>query len=1818
MRLSVFLFIAAILLGLGGGFALNRYAERTLFNVLDEEVRASTKCHLIAKTWNVSLLTLSAVAKDAGIKCEDGTVQLLVPKITAGFNLKKIFEKKIVIDPLIIHGGKVTGFLPNSPAYEFIARLSASEPIEQKSEDKFRVRLEKLTVKNTELTHKFKSGANLNVKNGELILTRASNDDVLLTPTLTDITINDSQLAETVSANITTTDFDSFIKNLIIKGPKINLNSSMDIQLTGDEKIIGSGEGKINLSEILSDASGVIESSISLNGSSKSDISVNSSLRSRDAKFSASDLSELIGSLNLSFLQNGEIQGSSDSISIQNGAIKGLKSFFSISEDDKISGYSKIHLVQSNLLGLTIGSGSLDLKLSGTTENPSFHLSGSLIDLSKNGIQIPSSNLKIEATKNNLTAELITNDNSLRANLSLVQERSEAQIELNNFKLSSFVSASGKGILNFTKPSLTFNGTMQVGETPLKVKADGEVSKISAQISGEGILATLSSNNDRAFLKLNAQNFLFSKCKSITTNLNYEFSITDPLRGSGELTPVTISPNCGAQLIRFSPETPISISNGIINVSGRKIAALNTNIDLNGSISLIDGLKVSFDGDAVLSDLLDGFTSFDEVGGNVTLHGSIVGPIVSPQIDGTIDIREGAIEVETVNISAEEISGKAKITNNILIAEDLSGKLNGGTVRLVGEVPISVNDLSNAKILFNDVALEPSNDVSLVTSGNLSLQSDPSVLTGTIIFNEGEVRKNFNLRSLIANTLSSIFKREIQYTSQSEIDLPLNLTVEIPNSILIQTNLFEATLEGSLSVTGTSSEPSLKGKISFNDGWVGLRGRRFDINVGELNFSGDSSEPNLSVLAESVFLPSEQDSVSVVMQVEGPLSSPKVSLTSDRNLTNQQILNIITGGTSETELTQINAKTGDSDLDDEFSLQDTVPFIPLPSFIKNLTRIDSLSIDPKYDPFTGQYEPVVTARKRLAPFLDLVGETSWQGTKNTAGVKAVYNLTQNINVVGLASSLPTEDSTVLGVDVTWTLLARQSSNTSISVKGNRALYERDVLASMNISPFSVVYLENLPQATQRLINTYSNIGKRAANISVTCKSGDASICKEIEVEIFEGPTSNISDIQFNGDPLPSGISLTALDKNDVASSENLNNATQEIVNKLRNEGYVSARVKSNYDCSDFSCTAIFNVIIGRPISFIFIGNQKFTPADFLSSIRLFSRKQPFGKNTAIILQENIETLYKSAGYPFIEVLREKSEDPTGRIVYTFTINEGIAPSISKVNLDGYSGDIEKLLSLTSSEFSDPYKETFGIKNVKEETLNRAQYIINRALILEGYENPDLQRTIEKRQNNTVDIQFKIQNQTRDSSESLTINGFPFSLPEKPQPPFSKQTIEEYKLKLLSDLESKGFNSAKAVVEFTTNISTIFITPGIQSNVKKIEITGLENIKESTAKSALNLQPGDPISDSILREAQANLMKTGLFRKVNFSRSEGVVNISVEERPLTTLEVGAGYSSGLGLHLFGEASDKKFFSDGKTISLRLDGYMDSWDGSLGQGIIATRFSEPTLFDSEWGLSSELSFQRQTLATYEFDLNRLSLGTYAYRSWENGLTCSAGYTALEENLKSVPSDAILSHLDSGSVILGYTSGSITYDSRDYALNPSRGRIISFDSMISDNLLGSDAEYYGAGGRFTQYVPLSDRISFVTGGQAGKRWVFGNTDAPPISQRYYLGGRGSVRGYKENSLGPRGVDGSIIGGDELLRGNVELHYRLYDDVSLQTFFDIGRISIDDVESPLDSWAKGVGVGFRYISPIGPIGLDLGHGLDDIPGSRNFRMTFDIGVSF
>lgn len=110
------------------------------------------------------------------------------------------------------------------------------------------------------------------------------------------------------------------------------------------------------------------------------------------------------------------------------------------------------------------------------------------------------------------------------------------------------------------------------------------------------------------------------------------------------------------------------------------------------------------------------------------------------------------------------------------------------------------------------------------------------------------------------------------------------------------------------------------------------------------------------------------------------------------------------------------------------------------------------------------------------------------------------------------------------------------------------------------------------------------------------------------------------------------------------------------------------------------------------------------------------------------------------------------------------------------------------------------------------------------------------------------------------------------------------------------------------------------------------------------------------------------------------------------------------------------------------------------------------------------------------------------------------------------------------------------------------------------------------------------------------------YADFDALPSSIRFFAGGDSSVRGYDYQSLGPIDVNGDVSGGPQLLVGSAELDYRLWRKWAAATFIDAGNAFYFDSTPRFGdiNFARGVGVGLRWLSPLGPIRFDVAKALD------------------
>lgn len=149
-------------------------------------------------------------------------------------------------------------------------------------------------------------------------------------------------------------------------------------------------------------------------------------------------------------------------------------------------------------------------------------------------------------------------------------------------------------------------------------------------------------------------------------------------------------------------------------------------------------------------------------------------------------------------------------------------------------------------------------------------------------------------------------------------------------------------------------------------------------------------------------------------------------------------------------------------------------------------------------------------------------------------------------------------------------------------------------------------------------------------------------------------------------------------------------------------------------------------------------------------------------------------------------------------------------------------------------------------------------------------------------------------------------------------------------------------------------------------------------------------------------------------------------------------------------------------------------------------------------------------------------------------------------------------------------------------------------------------SDVTFLQAQLRGRGVVPLLPRARLLLRSEIGANLADRLTELP-ASQRFFAGGDRSVRGYDYESLGERNDEDEVIGGRYLFTASAEIDWRVRGNWGAAAFYDMGNAA-DDPDMDLK---RGVGVGVRWYSPIGPVRLDLAHPLDGDDGGVRIHFT-------
>ncbi len=188
-------------------------------------------------------------------------------------------------------------------------------------------------------------------------------------------------------------------------------------------------------------------------------------------------------------------------------------------------------------------------------------------------------------------------------------------------------------------------------------------------------------------------------------------------------------------------------------------------------------------------------------------------------------------------------------------------------------------------------------------------------------------------------------------------------------------------------------------------------------------------------------------------------------------------------------------------------------------------------------------------------------------------------------------------------------------------------------------------------------------------------------------------------------------------------------------------------------------------------------------------------------------------------------------------------------------------------------------------------------------------------------------------------------------------------------------------------------------------------------------------------------------------------------------------------------------------------------------------------------------------------------------------------------------------------------------IVRDSRDNYVDPSKGSRNAVTFTFAG--LGGDNAYIKGLFDSAWYFPLGKTTIMLRGRIGYAKGIFNKK--LPLYERFYVGGLDTVRGLGFGDGGPKDpATRDAIGGTEELIFNTEYIFPIYPEMKLKgvVFFDAGN-SYEDFKN-FGKLRYTTGLGFRWISPMGPIRVEWGYNIKKERGESSSKFEFAFGTFF
>ncbi|MGC8502157.1 outer membrane protein assembly factor BamA [Desulfurella sp.] len=727
---------------------------------------------------------------------------------------------------------------------------------------------------------------------------------------------------------------------------------------------------------------------------------------------------------------------------------------------------------------------------------------------------------------------------------------------------------------------------------------------------------------------------------------------------------------------------------------------------------------------------------------------------------------------------------------------------------------------------------------------------------------------------------------------------------------------------------------------------------------------------------------------------------------------------------------------------------------------------------------------------------------------------------------------------------------------------------------------------------------------------------------------------NIVEINVEGNVRIDKPTILSVVKEKTNSPLNIKAVNEDIKN-IYNLGFfetVSANIKNVAD----GVILTFNVKEKPSIRFVkFEGNKMFKDEELYKVCKTKEYQILSKKN----LQESVAAIvgfYAAKGIYLTNVSYKLEPVSGNRVDVVFQIREGKKTFIHKINIIGNkhikTSDILDVMK--NHKKYGPYLLTFlpwfYTGKLNPQDLDSDIQSIRDLYLSKGYADVKVEGPTVNIEPDTgyIDMDISIDEGAKYTLKSLKFEHIePYTLKELEKIVQLKVNKIFNGVQLRKDIENlttayadKGyaFCDINPIVTLDRKNHTVDVTFDINKGNKvyihRIEITGNDKTWDNVIRREIRLDQGSLFSESKIKESREKIYNTDYFDDVKIStdrvpgKDEVNMKVNVKEKMTGMLSLGVGYSSYYKVGVMGSVTQRNLFGSGIY-------------GKLYANLSANSHLFDVSFVNPWVDNRPISvgLDLYNMMYYGWDYDQKTYGfkfTVAKRFYDDQLSVGASYSLSQNKINitaGTPSYYLLQ--EEGTTTESTITPFIKWSSINNTIFPTRGTIVS--SSLGLTGFGGNTRYIKWDNTVEYFHPIFwSMIGHLKGSVGFAKGIGGK--GVPLQDRYFLGGIDSLRGFDYGTVSPTDEYGNYIGGTRDAYAQAETIFPLVEALKLygEAFFDIGNSWLYSYD--FGNLKKDVGVGIKWISPLGPIRVEVGKNLAPKNGEKSYVFQFSMGALF